>query len=242
LSHRPIASAEQEVVSMQTKGQERLRFRRRPRAFTSGGAIAVALVASAVLAAGCGGGSAEPGVASVAATTSTTSQSSSQSSGSKNSNSNQTFSACMRSHGVQNFPDANSKGGIMIDSKSGINPDSPQFQAAQKACQKLAPNGGKGPSPEQQAKMQSQMLKFSACMRSHGLPDFPDPKFSSGGRTELKIGSKGGGLNPHSPIFQAAQKACQKLTPGLPGGGGTTQTAGGPNAPASGTATGTSGK
>jgi hypothetical protein len=62
------------------------------------------------------------------------------------------------------------------------------------------------------------MLKFSACMRSHGLADFPDPTVSDGG-VQLSLGNKrSSSLNPDSPVFQAAQKACQSLMPGPPGG------------------------
>jgi hypothetical protein len=61
------------------------------------------------------------------------------------------------------------------------------------------------------------MLKFSACMRSHGLPDFPDPTVSSDGGLQLSLGDKrNSSLNPDSPVFQSAQKACQSLTPGPP--------------------------
>jgi hypothetical protein len=217
---------------------------RRGRATFHGLVLAAALVACAVAASACGGGPATPGVASVAATTS----GGGPSSQGENTTgaTGQTFSACMRSHGVPKFPDASAGGGIAIDAKSGIDPSSPQFQAAQKACQKLAPNGGKAPSPAEAAKAQAQALKFSACMRSHGLPDFPDPTFS-GGMTQIRIGSKGGGLDPGSPIFQAAQKACEKLMPGRPGGhltqssGGPAQAGAGP-ASAGGTATGAPGK
>jgi hypothetical protein len=136
----------------------------------------------------------------------------------------------MRSHGVPNFPDPKvSAGGGMslsLDGSSGLNPDSPQFKAAQKSCEKLLPNGGK-PDPAMQAKAQKQMLKFSACMRSHGLANFPDPVFSNGG-ARVSLGGKGSGLNPNSPVFQAAQKACQSEMPGPPGGkGGTTSSSGG---------------
>jgi hypothetical protein len=51
-------------------------------------------------------------------------------------------------------------------------------------------------------------------MRSHGVPNFPDPQFSGGG---VRIG--GTGLDPNSPQFTAAQKACQSKLPGKPGGG-----------------------
>ncbi len=52
-------------------------------------------------------------------------------------------------------------------------------------------------------------LAFSNCMRSHGVPTFPDP--SPGGGIQLS-----NGLNPSSPAFKAAQAGCQKL---LSGGG-----------------------
>ena len=62
-------------------------------------------------------------------------------------------------------------------------------------------------------KMRQQALAFSACMRQHGVPDFPDPTFSG---SAGKIGFQGNGksdLNPNSPTFQAAQQACQGFTP-----------------------------
>jgi hypothetical protein len=52
-------------------------------------------------------------------------------------------------------------------------------------------------------------LGFSKCMRSHGVPDFPDP--SPGGGIQLSSG-----MNPFSPSFEAAQASCRRL---LPGGG-----------------------
>jgi hypothetical protein len=119
----------------------------------------------------------------------------------------------MRSHGVPNFPDPGSGGGIQVGPGSGIDPSSPTFQAAQRACQKLLPNGGQ-PSPQQRAKMEQALLAFSACMRSHGVPDFPDPTFTGGGAQLRLRSSPGGDLNPNSPRFQAAQTACQGKPPG----------------------------
>ncbi|GAA2886830.1 hypothetical protein Acy02nite_24190 [Actinoplanes cyaneus] len=48
---------------------------------------------------------------------------------------------CMRENGVPNFPDPGPKGEIGIDSKSGIDPDSPTFQAAEKKCDSNRPKG-----------------------------------------------------------------------------------------------------
>jgi hypothetical protein len=213
---------------------------RRRRAVGPG--LVAAAIACAALASGCGSASGGPQVASVAATT-TAHQSSAKGDGAKASGAKQTFSACMRSHGLPNFPDANANGGIAIDASSGVDPSSPVFQAAQKACQKLAPGGGKAPSPAQQAKAQAQALKFSACMRSHGVANFPDPKFS-GGMTQITIDSKSGGIDPNSPIFQAAQKTCQKLLPGRPDGPGavTSRSGSGPASSGGSTQTGSAGK
>jgi hypothetical protein len=57
-------------------------------------------------------------------------------------------------------------------------------------------------------------------MRSHGIPDFPDPKIShNGGGSGISLGvGTRGDLNPRSPAFRAAQQACRKLSPaGSPG-------------------------
>src|SRR5262249_42050781 len=121
------------------------------------------------------------------------------------------FASCMRKHGVPNFPDPSSDGSVTITSGSRIDPNSPAFRNGQKACEKYMPRGGQAPSPAQQAKLQAQALKFSACMRAHGLPNFPDPQFSPG-RMSIRI--QGKGIDPNSPIFKAAQKACAKDLPG----------------------------
>jgi hypothetical protein len=54
------------------------------------------------------------------------------------------YSRCMRQHGVPKFPDPQPNGGLLIGPDSGVNPNSPTFKAADKACQQLLPNGGKG--------------------------------------------------------------------------------------------------
>jgi hypothetical protein len=53
-------------------------------------------------------------------------------------------------------------------------------------------------------------------MREHGI-DFPDPTFEANGGARVRIG-KGSGIDPDSPKFQEAQKACQRTMPGLEGG------------------------
>jgi hypothetical protein len=56
-------------------------------------------------------------------------------------------------------------------------------------------------------------LAYSQCMRSHGVPNFPDPSLGPGGTVGIQI--KGGsGLDPNSSAFKAAQQACHSLQPG----------------------------
>jgi hypothetical protein len=44
------------------------------------------------------------------------------------------FARCMRAHGVPNFPDPTFGGGPKLASAAGINPQSPAFQRAARAC------------------------------------------------------------------------------------------------------------
>jgi hypothetical protein len=65
---------------------------------------------------------------------------------------------------------------------------------------------GGEPSPAQRAGAQVTQLKFSRCMRSHGVPNFPDPPPASGGGFGLIFGS--GGIDPAAPLFREAQRSC----------------------------------
>jgi hypothetical protein len=115
----------------------------------------------------------------------------------------------MRSHGVPGFPDPTSNG--MFVNNGSFNSDSSQFQAASKTCRHLLPNGGQL-SQSQRQQRTSQLLKYVRCMRSHGLPNLPDPT-SSGG-----LNLAGTGIKPSDPRLQSAQQACQSLMPSLGGG------------------------
>jgi hypothetical protein len=65
--------------------------------------------------------------------------------------------------------------------------------------------GGGGPS---MVMKMTNGAKFASCMRSHGVPNFPDP----GSDGSISIGPSSG-INPDSPKFKEAQTACQKLLP-----------------------------
>lgn len=125
------------------------------------------------------------------------------------------FSACMRSHGVANFPDPTSGGGIQIQAQpvSGINPNSPAFQAAQHACQSLLPAGKTSGSVSPMVR--AQLLRYSACMRAHGLPNYPDPTFNG---NAVNFGNLSG-IDHNSAQYQSALHACASRNP-ISGHGG----------------------
>jgi hypothetical protein len=173
------------------------------------GLALVAVAGLSMLAAACGGGSPSGKVAQIGTTGSTKGSGSSNASGSGSPSDRGdalvAFSACMRKHGVPNFPDPKTVGhsyGLTIDDSMA---NSPQFKNAQQACKKLLPNGGRPPAQEQ-AKQMQEALKYAACIRAHGMPDYPDPKAMSDGGIEM-------GEAPDSPQLQTAQKACQRLAP-----------------------------
>jgi len=154
---------------------------------------AAALVSLGLIAAGCGSDRPSTGVAQATTTTEA-------SEGDSSSDDPVAFSACMRSHGVPDFPDpkVTSEGEILAIPDSG----SPRVASALKSCQRLLPDGGV-PSPAEQAREQTELLAFAACMRAHGVPNFPDPTFSGG-----RAGFQTGGIDRSSPQFRAAKQAC----------------------------------
>ena len=84
------------------------------------------------------------------------------------------------------------------------------------ACGSANPSAGSAGSSSSGsgAKVGSAGIRFSQCMRTHGVPNFPDPS-GSGGGIQLPAGA-----NPFSPSFKAAQNACHSLMPfGGPGRG-----------------------
>jgi hypothetical protein len=188
--------------------------------------LAAALIALGVLVAGCGGSSTSNGVASLgshASKTSTTSSTAVGSTGGGESSPGSqavAYAACVRAHGVPNFPDPKiSTHGNGVSVAIGINPSissNPHFKSAQETCRKLLPGGGPGGEGNHQITPaeQAQYLKAAACIRSHGVPNFPDPTFSGGG-----VHIEHQGLNESSPAFKAAVHACESLIPGGVHGG-----------------------
>jgi len=163
---------------------------------SSSSATAAAIVAAAglaLLAAACGGSQGSH-VAQLGSTTSRA----------------VAYARCMRSNGVPNWPDPDSNGAFdksKLTSRQ-LGAASSQVQAAQSACRRLLPNGGSGPTAAQVQQVKTQGLRFSQCVRAHGVPNFPDP--GSDGRIPDPSSA---GIDQGSPKFEAANQACGKSRP-----------------------------
>ncbi|GAA5033040.1 hypothetical protein GCM10023317_84660 [Actinopolymorpha pittospori] len=118
------------------------------------------------------------------------------------------YSQCMRENGVKEFPDPDGEGRLTLRARRGssLDPDSPTFKAAQEACRGLRPQPGAAEREQNRAAS----LKYSQCMREHGIKDFPDPNPDGGMRIEMRPGSD---MDPRNPKFQAAQEACKSFQP-----------------------------
>ena len=172
-----------------------------PRRAQAAGVITV-MAAAALLAAACGG---SPSSAS--------SGGSPNAGGSANSSSAVAYSRCVRSHGVPNFPDPQGTAGIPKEAvvRALREVSDSRAKAATNACANLNPNNAPV-SPAQQRQQLTDDLKFAQCMRSHGLPNFPDPT-SSDGRVEFVISVSRDGFDPHSPQILAKAHECQHVLP-----------------------------
>ncbi len=71
---------------------------------------------------------------------------------------------------------------------------------------------GFAPSPAQRAEGEVAGLVFSRCMRSHGVPDFPDPPAASGGA--IRFVGRSVGFDPIAPLFRKAERTCSSLLSG----------------------------
>jgi hypothetical protein len=132
------------------------------------------------------------------------------------------YARCMRSHGEPGFPDPDSQGGFDKPAivRAFRQTSKSVAVSASNACRHLMPQG-LGPqsprlSPGEQGKLQADVLKAANCIRSHGVPNFPDPTVDAYGHIKL-----GGGINPDSQQVKSAIQACQHFVPARyrPGGG-----------------------
>jgi hypothetical protein len=175
-------------------------------------ASVVTVAGCSLLAAGCGGTS-SPAVATV----STTTNAAGASAAGTHASGLVAFASCMRSHGVLRFPDPDSSGGVpkpaVISAFQAVSKS--LAEQAQTACNHLLPASGLSGQPVQTITAQDQKdyLEAAACMRRHGIANFPDPTFQNNG---VKFNFPAS-IDPNSLQVRNALPICRKLIPtGLP--------------------------
>ena len=176
---------------------------------------AVALMALTVAIGGCGstassgtaGGSASAGNGPAGATAS----------GGAGGNSRATkqekaekFAECMRANGVPHFPDPNAAGQFNF----GVDVSAAVFTRAVNACKALQPPGTL--SAKRSSTQQSAALRFAQCVRSNGVPDFPDPVNGQPliDTTRIPSSNRPGGMT----ILNAATRKCGSVLGSAAGG------------------------
>ena len=115
------------------------------------------------------------------------------------------FARCMREHGVNISTPNGANGPMKI---TGTNPQ--VMESAQKACARYRPGGGKETlTPAERAAREDAVRNFARCMRAHGI----ELQTETHGGVGIGIHVGGNGVNPQSPAFQSAQKACEGYLP-----------------------------
>ena len=141
------------------------------------------------------------------------------------------YSACMRSHGVPNYPDPDSAGQLPKPDAHRLGVSGSQLQSTQQACQHRLPNTGRAINagsitqcmmaddcPRSLVQhLLDEERSFARCMRSDGVPNWPDPTTDSHGRPVFAITISKDGFNPYSPPIWAKGNHCSHLMPDLPG-------------------------
>ena len=165
---------------------------------------AAAAVVLGVAVAGCTGGSKVPTTAQAGG---------SGSSGASSLAEAVAYSQCLRSHGVSNFPDpVQTPSGGYGYRTTGIDPNSAVFQEALQACKAL-PSPWNSSGQELSPAQQQAWLNWAQCIRTHGVPAFPDPTFSGKEVRDSGVGS-------NSSQLQSAIDACKSQRPSVGGLGG----------------------
>jgi hypothetical protein len=107
------------------------------------------------------------------------------------------YAACMRSHGVPNFPDPTADAeapAVHVDKRS------PAFQTALQACERRQSELRAELVEAKPRPSQARQRRVAECMRSHVVPNFADPAPVGQAQTVPS------GVNPMSPAFQRAQE------------------------------------
>jgi hypothetical protein len=181
--------------------------------------ISAALVAVALLSTSCAGGGSPSAGASTGSASAVA------------------YSACMRSHGVPNFPDPSGNGQAVVKADpQRLGVSTAQYNAARQACLHLLPNTGSTQEQQQQTQCamaghcsqavvqhwMSGLRTLAQCLRTHGVPNWPDPILwtapGHGPQALPHFPYEQAGIDHHSAAILAKVQTCVNQTgfQGLP--------------------------
>jgi hypothetical protein len=118
------------------------------------------------------------------------------------------FSRCVRAHGVPNYPDPLANGQLPPNTNKQQLVSNPRLASASRACGHLIPQSVV--TAQNQADLR-EYVRFAQCMRSHGVPNFPDPSTDSDGVPIFHLSSSGIDRQSPSPQVRAAALSCMSL-------------------------------
>jgi hypothetical protein len=132
----------------------------------------------------------------------------------------------MRTNGFPEFPDVQPGGGLPIEHTAnggveiivngvGQPVNASALQAAMGKCGRFMVSlAGSPVSNSQVGRINQALLQNAECMRSHGVPQFPDPVFPGSGHfghMSPTARAREAGVNIDSPAFKAAVKTCGQI-------------------------------
>jgi hypothetical protein len=165
--------------------------------FPRAGVLVTALTGIALVATGCGtGGKAHKAQAPV------------QQTGEQRHQQALAWAKCMRQNGTPDWPDPDTNGAFPNNNGSLTRiRKSAGYTKASSSCKNLEVSGGLPPAEAE--KQFEGLLKYSQCMRQHGISKFPDPiKDKSGVGIQIPKG-----FDETSAAYKAAQNNCKSLKP-----------------------------
>jgi hypothetical protein len=114
------------------------------------------------------------------------------------------YSACMRDHGVPNYPDPDSSGNLTKQGAQHLGVGEAQLEAAEAACHHLLPASTSltpasfrqcvlaGDCPHTLVALAlTEMRNFAACLRNRGLSQWPDPSLGPNGVPSFDLSGAG---------------------------------------------------
>lgn len=176
------------------------------------GVVVASIVAVGSLATACTHNSSGPAVANIGSAS--RSGGAPSGGGSATSASAVAYSACMRAHGVPNFPDPSSNGQVPKTDAQQLGVNTTQYDAARRDCQHLYPTSSLEQCSEtgvcsaaDRQELLNRMRQFARCMRSQGVPDFPDPATGADGDPYFNLLHLHD-VNPRSAAFDRMSRRC----------------------------------